>query len=92
MLHYTSKTIQNEVITIIGSYIQSRILDEIKNGSGVFSVIADESQDCSNQEQMPLIFRYVNEHREIKERFISFVQCDQGTTGERAPPKYHVSI
>ena len=80
---YISKTIQNELITIIGGYIQYKIVQDVKNGSGVFSVIADESRDCSNQEQMPIIVRYVDEHRVIQEIFISFVKCDQGTAGEK---------
>lgn len=79
---YTSKTVQNEIIAIIAGYIQNKIVDDIQNGSAIFSVIADESRDCSNQEQMPLIIRFVDEHREIQELFISFIKCDQGTTGE----------
>ena len=57
-------------------------MQEVLNGSGIFSVIADEARDCSNQEQMPLIIRYVDEHREIQEMFIAFIKCDQGTRGE----------
>ena len=30
--------------------MQNKILHEILRGNGVFSVIADESRDCSNQE------------------------------------------
>lgn len=38
---YTSKTIQNEIISIIGETIQNKILNEVHEGSKVFSVIAD---------------------------------------------------
>ena len=62
---YTSKDIQNEIILVIGQWIQKKILVEVQNGSKVFSVIADESRDCSNKEQMPLIIRYVNKEGEI---------------------------
>ena len=65
---YISKTVQNEMISIIGTYIQ---VQEIKNGSGIFSVIADESCDYSNVEQMPLIIRFMNEKEEIQELFIN---------------------
>ena len=46
---YTSKTIQNEIISIIGEAIQNRILNEVHEGSKVFSVIADEARDISNK-------------------------------------------
>lgn len=39
---YTSNTIQNELIHIIGRWIQNRILTEIQQGSRIFTVIADE--------------------------------------------------
>ena len=59
------------------------MLSEIQSGSNVFSVIADESRDCSNKEQMPIIIRYVNENREIQESFMAFVECNQGNTREQ---------
>ena len=46
---YTSNTIQNNLIHIIGRWIQNRILTEIQQGSRIFAVIADESRDCSNK-------------------------------------------
>ena len=52
-------------------------MQQILNGSGIFSVITDEARDCSNQEQMPLIIRYVDEHREIQEMFIACVTSEQ---------------
>ena len=64
--------------------MQNKILHEILRGSRVFSVIAAESRDCSNQEQMPLITRFVDEHREIQEFFISFVNCANGITGKQS--------
>ena len=39
--------------------------------------------NCSNQEQMPLIIRFVDDHGQIQELFVCFVKCDQGTTGEQ---------
>jgi hypothetical protein len=57
-------------------------LGELENGSNFFPIIADESRDCSNKEQMPLIIRFVNESNEIQEMFLAFVECEQGTSGE----------
>ena len=79
---YTSKGIQNELIKIIGNNLQSILLGKIKNGSKIFSILADESRDCANQEQLSLVVRYVNESNEIEESFLAFVKCDSGTTGE----------
>ena len=80
---YCSKTIQNEIISLIGHHIQKKILLDIHNGSSIFSVIADEARDCSNKEQMPLVIRYVNSRKVIQESFMAFIECEQGTTGEQ---------
>ena len=79
---YTSKDIQNEIISVIGKWMQRKILTELQDGSKVFSLIADESRDCSNKEQMPLIIRFVSESNEIQEMFLTFVECEQGTSGK----------
>ena len=42
--------------------------------------MSDEAQDCSNQEQMPIVVRYVD-NGEVKESFIKFILCDTGLTG-----------
>ena len=54
---YKSASIQNELILIIGGWIQKEIVSSLQQGPGVFSVLADESRDCSNKEQMPIIVR-----------------------------------
>ena len=46
---YTSKTIQNQLIDIIGKRIQKEILDEVKEAK-FYSIIADEICDASNKE------------------------------------------
>jgi len=51
---YRSKTIQNEIIEVLGTYIQDKIVAEI-NEAGAFSLLADEASDSSNEEQLPLI-------------------------------------
>ena len=49
-----------------------------------FSIIADESRDCSNKEQIPLIICFVNKkfNNKIQEMFLAFVECEHGTSGE----------
>ena len=55
---YTSKTMQNQLIDIIGKHIQMKILDEVKEAK-FYSVIADEACDVSNKEQLSLCLCYV---------------------------------
>ena len=42
---YTSKTIQNEMISVIGDAIRDEIIDEIQTVK-FFSILADEVTDC----------------------------------------------
>ena len=78
---YRSKTIQNQIIDVMGEYVINKIVADIKK-TKLFSVLADEASDVSNQEQMALIVRYMNEENQIKEKFISFLHCDNGTSGQ----------
>ena len=54
--------------------------------------MADEVQDCSNKEQMPLVTRYVGRDRKFQEKFVKFVLCDTGLTGEALSGKIKESI
>ena len=79
---YRSKTIQNKLIKICGDQIRGKIVGEINNSScPIYSVLADEATDCGSIEQMSIVFRYVNSDKEINERFIKFVKCEE-VTGE----------
>ena len=77
---YTSKTIQNELISICGNIILERILKEIRD-AGFYSVIADEATDAANQEQLSITVRYVKDGAPC-ERFLGFLKCQAGVTGE----------
>ena len=48
---YLSKTIQNEIINLIGNKLKNIIIDRIKYGK-YFSVILDCTSDVNHQEQM----------------------------------------
>ena len=52
------KTIQNEIINLVGENIQALIVKDIKQGSGVFSVSADEVQNISLKEQLTVTVPY----------------------------------
>ena len=48
----------------------------------MFAVIAVKNRDCSNNEQMALIVRYVDQNKQIQECFVGFVECPFDTIGE----------
>ena len=76
---YTSKTIQNELVHIIGSRIRSDILREIEQAK-FYTVIADEVSDVSNKEQLSIAIRYVL-NGTVHESFIDFAEVER-ITGE----------
>ena len=47
---YTSKTIQNELVSVNGDSIRNDIIDEVKRAR-LFYVIADEVTDAANRDQ-----------------------------------------
>ena len=78
---YRSKTVQDEAIKVLGSYITERIVTEVKE-KRYFTILADEANDISNKEQMSLVLRYVDKNDKICEKFVSFLHCKDGTSGE----------
>ena len=78
---YTSKTVQNEMITICGDIIRSKLVKTIQNAV-FFSVIADEATDIANDEQLSICVRYVNGDSGVPcEKFLAFCECRSGVTG-----------
>ena len=55
---YISHRIQNELIGIIGDYLEPRVLNRIKK-VWFFSILADECRDSAGEEKLALFFRYV---------------------------------
>ena len=78
---YISKTSQNELICCCGKFIKDALIKDIKE-SNCFSILADEASDCSDQEQLSLVLRFVDKDREIREELLGFLHCDLGLTGE----------
>ena len=74
---YISRTIQNELICLCGEEIVTGIISEVKE-SLVFSILADEVRDCSNTEQMSFAIRFVDNSCQIREEFMSFLECESG--------------
>ena len=78
---YTSKTVQNELISIIGETIRTSLTKNMD----YFSIIADElTEQISNKEILSICLRFVKWTEtvpSINELFFDFVYCAR-TTGE----------
>lgn len=68
---YTSPQIQNEIISLCEKEIRDRIVQQIPK---YWSVMADETQDCSTTEQLSICARFVNKDNEVCEEFLGFVK------------------
>ena len=55
---YTSKTVQNEMITVCGDLIRNEILEKIQ--SRFLVLIADEATVIANDEQLSISIRFVD--------------------------------
>lgn len=74
---YTSKTIQNQLVEVIGDSIRNDIIAEVKEAK-FYSVIADEVTDTANKEELSLSLRFVFDGR-VKEVFVDFVEVERIT-------------
>ena len=74
---YTSKTIQNELLRVLGDKIRNDILEEVKCAK-FYCVIADEVTDASNKEELSIVIRYIHDGQ-IREVFVDFVEVERIT-------------
>lgn len=75
-IKYLSPKVQNEIITSCNNIILRKLVDKVNAAQG-FSVLADETSDISNVEQLSLCVRYVeviDGHHFVKEDFLQFEQ------------------
>lgn len=56
---YTSPLIQNEILTDICTLMKKSLVERIKE-SFVWAIMADETTDSSNREQMAIVARYIS--------------------------------
>ncbi|XP_022177201.1 52 kDa repressor of the inhibitor of the protein kinase-like [Myzus persicae] len=69
---YTSPGIQNEIISICGDIVKSKIIQRV-NAAECFSVLADETTDIGRIEQMSVCLRYFDQgEKKIREDFLEF--------------------
>ena len=70
---YLSPQIQNEIVEVMSLSILQSIAENLRTSS-VFSVMADECVDMSNQEQLTMCFRWVDSDLEVHEDFVGVYQ------------------
>ena len=58
----------------MANMVRKKICNAVRE-AGVFSLLADESKDCSKQEQLAIILRYVDDKAIIHENFLTYVQA-----------------
>ena len=56
---YMSKTIQNELLTVMASMVKESVTARVKQAQ-FWSILADETTDRSSREQMVFVIRYVD--------------------------------
>lgn len=66
---YTSPDIQNEILKLMGLQILRSISTQVQN-SPFTTIMADETTDVSNKEQVTLIIRRITENLEVHEEFL----------------------
>ena len=72
---YTSAEIQNELLDIMATMIRSKICSSVRK-AGVYSILADETKDCSKKEQLAIVLRYVDiETATVCEQFLTYVEA-----------------
>ena len=67
-LKLTSPDIQKDIVSAAAIETINVIMKDI--GSGLFSILVDESRDVSMKEQMAVVLRYVDENGCVIERFV----------------------
>nr|CAH7736446.1 unnamed protein product [Callosobruchus chinensis] len=75
---YISPSIQNEIIKCCGDEIINTIVQKV-TASKYYSIVFDETTDRSKISQMSIVIRYLDENCNIREDFLSFLDCHQET-------------
>lgn len=73
-IHYLSKDIQNELISLMGNQIRNTVTDRVR-AAKYFSILLDCTPDTSHEEQLSCIIRYVYAHEDevLCESFTGFL-------------------
>jgi len=66
---YTSADIQNEMLMVMSLSILKEVAKNLQN-TLFYTIMVDEATDCSNQEQVVLVLRWVDDTLTVHEDFI----------------------
>ena len=75
---YTSPVIQNEILEAIALCMSCKTSQNIQNTT-FFTIMADETADISNKEQLVLCIRWVDENFAVHEDFIAMYPLERTT-------------
>lgn len=70
---YTSPDIQNEIIKIMALQLLREVTKDLQT-SPYLTVMADETTDTANREQVTLVLRWATEELEVHEEFLGLYQ------------------
>ena len=80
--NYISKNLQDDFISCCGQFTTELVVRKINKNQFFFSILADETSDYSNQEELSLVIRYVDSDCVIREEFPGFLHCDLALSGK----------
>ena len=78
-LKYTSHDVQNEMLSIMAQQVLRHIASQLQRAV-FFTIMVDETTDCSNKEQVVLAFRWVDEDLAAHEEFVGLYLTDNITS------------
>ncbi|XP_013745323.2 uncharacterized protein LOC106447920 [Brassica napus] len=70
-----SHKIQTDIVHCFAEEVIESVIQEV--GHDIFCLLVDESADVSDKEQMAVVFRFVDNHGIVKERFIGLVHVKE---------------
>ena len=71
---YTSPEIQNEILALMATTILRVVAGRLQHAD-FFTIMADECVDCSNNEQLVVCFRYVDDDFAVHVEFLGLYMC-----------------
>ena len=72
--NFMSSDIQNDMLTLLGNAVVTKLADTIRRESQQFAIIVDGTQDCAGVEQQSLCVRYVDSTLEPQEVFLGLYE------------------
>ena len=73
---YTSPDIQNEIVKVMALQVLREITVDLQT-SPFLTIMADETTDATNKEQVTLVLRWVTEELEVHEEFLGLYQVER---------------